>query len=63
MRKDKSIYETAHPLLIKIDEKGLKQTFLAEKLGISRSRLNNYLMGIRPMPELTEKILRELIKS
>ena len=61
MRKDKSIYETAHPLLIKIDESGVKQAFLAEKIGISRSRLNNYLVGIRPMPESIEKLLRELI--
>jgi transcriptional regulator with XRE-family HTH domain len=61
MRKNKEIYKNCHPLLMKIDERGIKQTFLAEKIGISRSRLNNYLVGVRSMPDNIEKLLRELL--
>ena len=61
MRTGNSKYENKHPFLRRIDEKGIKQSFLAEKLDMSRSRLNNYLMGIRPMPDWVKDSLEELI--
>jgi predicted transcriptional regulator len=43
----------------RIKEKGLKKSWIAEQIGISRTRLSFYLNETRPMPE---DVRKDLIK-
>ena len=45
----------------KIKNKGIKVTWIAEKLGISQPLLSMYLSGRRKMPELIENKIIKLI--
>ena len=44
-----------------IKEKGLKKSWIADKLKISNTRLSFYLTGTRPMPEDIEKELEAIL--
>jgi len=46
----------------KIEEKGLKQTWIAKKLFLSDALLSFYLSGDRTMPEEVKKKLEEILK-
>ena len=45
----------------KIKEKGLKKSWVAEKLGISSTLLSFYLTGVRQIPEDRIKELKEIL--
>jgi transcriptional regulator with XRE-family HTH domain len=45
-----------------IKEKGIKQTYLASKLGLSDGLFSFYLSGGRTMPEEVKKKLTEILK-
>jgi len=52
---------TPHDLLEDVRESGLKQKWLAKRMGISEILLNYYLVGRRNMPPAIEyKIIRAL---
>ena len=44
-----------------IKNKGLKKSWIAEKIGISNTRLSFYLTGTRPMPEDVKKDLMAIL--
>ena len=44
-----------------IEEKGLKQTWIASKIGVSDTTLSYYLTGTRPMPEEIGKKLETIL--
>ena len=46
-----------------INKKGLTVTFVASKLGVKRTTLNNYLFGVSKMPESVKKELDKLLKK
>lgn len=46
----------------KIKEKGLKQTWIAEKLDLSDALFSFYLSGDRTMPEQIRRRLVEILK-
>lgn len=46
----------------KIKKKGLKITWVASKLCLSRSTLTAYLLGTRTMPANVETELKKLLK-
>jgi len=46
----------------KIKEKGLKQNWIANKLGLSDGLFSFYLSGDRTMPEEVKKKLIEVLK-
>jgi predicted transcriptional regulator len=50
-------------MLIKeaIKEKGIKKSWLASKLGISKTLMSFYLNGDRPIPVNVEEKLKELL--
>jgi len=45
----------------KINEKGLKITWVADQIGIGRSLLSQYLNGLRNMPDHIEIRLKVLL--
>lgn len=45
----------------RIKEKGLKKSWIAEQIGISKTRLSFYLNGTRPIPEDVKKDLVEVL--
>jgi predicted transcriptional regulator len=45
----------------KIKEKGLKKTWIAEKLGISNTLFSFYITGTRPIPEDVNKKLEVIL--
>ena len=45
----------------KIEKKGLKQVWLAEQIGVSKSLLSLYLSGERNLSEEKEKMLKGLL--
>lgn len=45
-----------------IKKKGLKITFIADKIGISQPLLSMYLNGTRNMPNEINKKLKKLLK-
>lgn len=46
----------------KIEEKGLKQTWIAKKLELSDALFSFYLSGDRTMPDEVKKKLEEILK-
>jgi predicted transcriptional regulator len=48
-------------LVKKIEDKGLKKTWLARQLGISSTLLSFYLTGTRDMPEDRKRKLEEIL--
>jgi transcriptional regulator with XRE-family HTH domain len=48
-------------LKIRIKRKGLKISWLAEKVGISQPLLSMYLNGKRRMPDVIEKKIHKLL--
>lgn len=46
----------------KIKEKGLKQKWVAKKLGVSQTMLSYYLNETRPIPDNLETELKILLK-
>ena len=46
----------------KIKNKGIKQTWIAEKIGISKSLLHHYLSGHTSIPNDVETKIRRLIE-
>jgi hypothetical protein len=47
---------------IAIDQSGLKQIFIAKKLGLDNTLLSMYVTGSRKMPENVAKGLSRLLK-
>ena len=47
-------------LLEMVKESGLKQTYIAEKLGVTRQYFNQMLNGTKPMLEKYERQVKEL---
>jgi predicted transcriptional regulator len=45
-----------------INKRGLKITWIATKVGITRSLLSQYVNGARSMPKHIDKKLREILK-
>lgn len=45
----------------RIKERGIKQSWIAEKIGISRSLLHHYLTGVASMPTKVEEEIKLLI--
>ena len=45
-----------------INNRGLKITWLAQKIGITRSLLSQYINGLRTMPEHIESKLKLILK-
>ena len=45
----------------KINEKGLKIKWVADRIGIGRSLLSQYLNGLRNMPDHIESKLKEVL--
>jgi predicted transcriptional regulator len=45
----------------RIKEKGLKKSWIAEQIGISRTLLSFYLNAVRPIPEHIEERLKEIL--
>ena len=45
----------------KIKDRGLKITWIAEQIGITRSLLSQYLNGLRNMPDHIEVKLKEML--
>ena len=46
---------------VKIDEKGLKKSWIAKKLEISQTLLSFYLSGERSIPEDRKRKLHEIL--
>lgn len=46
----------------RIKDKGIKQTWIAGKVGVSKVLLHHYLSGKITMPKIIEQQIRELIK-
>jgi predicted transcriptional regulator len=45
-----------------INNKGLKITWIAKQIGITRSLLSQYINGLRNMPEHIEKKLKVILQ-
>jgi predicted transcriptional regulator len=45
----------------KIKNKGLKITWIAQQIGITRSLLSQYINGLRDMPEHIDRKLRTIL--
>ena len=46
----------------KIKERGIKQSWVAEQIGVSKSLLHHYLSGYTNMPEQVERMILDLLK-
>lgn len=46
----------------KIDSKGLKHSWVADKIGIHKTALSHYLSNLRPMPDEVKSKILELTK-
>jgi transcriptional regulator with XRE-family HTH domain len=47
-----------------LEERGIKQTWVAEKLGIKKSQVNQWVKGVNPIPDKYKPELRHyLLKS
>lgn len=54
-------YKNANKLFFEIKKRGIKQAWVAEQLGISKQRLNQYLLGTRTMPNGYEDVISRVI--
>ena len=45
-----------------IEDKGIKQTWIAKKVGVSKVLLHHYLSGKTSMPQVIETKIRNLLK-
>lgn len=51
----------ARTLKLLIKDKGIKQTFIADKLGISKTMITQWVKGDRPIPERHISELKRLL--
>ena len=45
----------------RIKDKGLKKSWIADQIGVSRTRLSFYLTGTRPMPDDVKRDLESVL--